>query len=141
MTRRKVMALTGSIIYTIFAVLDMMAMVVLASHPALINQLLERYGLTNVGNSVAIGIIIGILIVLAITAFNWIAFIKIGKPKEKGWVIYLFVIGIIYGLASLINGVVGILLQIPIAVFFILTFVFWIKDGKNNNTSENNSKA
>lgn len=64
---------------------------------------------------------IAALILIALLALNWVAFARL--TKEKGWGIYFLVVGIFYCVASVFNGV-GLILTLPVALCFILAYVY-----------------
>jgi sugar phosphate permease len=87
----------------------------------------------------AVGQMIGLVLRFACHVMAWLAYVMIGKEKDKGWKIYLLVLGIVWGLGSFftvlslvtvglnISALVG-LVQLAGCVFFILAFALKGRD-------------
>ena len=121
MTKSKIFALIGSIIFTILVLLGLLSfwMIISMQTGSEIMTELQDSGFDKQLLSTAA--MIAALILIALLALNWVAFARL--TKEKGWGIYFLVVGIFYGLASVFNGA-GLILTLPVAICFILAFVY-----------------
>ncbi|MFC4652153.1 hypothetical protein ACFO26_04460 [Lactococcus nasutitermitis] len=130
MSRAKIAALVGCILYTLVIVLGfvMVVGILLSQHSSEFKSLLSRYQLTT--NEVITAFCIAYVIIFVILLLSWIAFARLNK--ERGWRIYLLVLGIVYGLASMVNGA-GLLVTLPVAVCFILSFVFSLQEKRKKD--------
>ena len=121
MRKSKIFALVGSIIFSI------LALVGLTSFWAIIYTPENSEIMTELQNSgfdkqlLSTAAMIAGLILIALLALNWVAFARL--TKEKGWGIYFLVVGIFYCVASVFNGV-GLILTLPVALCFILAYVY-----------------
>ncbi len=121
MTKSKIFALIGSIIFTILVLLGLLSfwMIISMQTGSEIMTELQEAGFDK--NLLFTAAMIAGLILIALLVLNWIAFARLNK--EKGWRIYFLVVGIFYGLASVFNGA-GLILTLPVAICFILAFVY-----------------
>lgn len=121
MTKSKIFALIGSIIFTILVLLGLLSfwMIISMQTGSEIMTELQDAGFDK--NLLSTAAMIAGLILIALLVLNWIAFAMLNK--EKGWGIYFLVVGIFYGLASVFNGA-GLILTLPVAICFILAFVY-----------------
>ena len=121
MIKSKIFALVGSIIFTIIVLLGLAsfwAIVSLQNNSEMLTELQEA-GFNQELLSKAL--LIATLILLILLVLNWVAFARL--TKEKGWRIYFLVVGIFYGLSSVFNGV-GLILTLPVALCFVLAYVY-----------------
>lgn len=124
MTKAKIAALIGCILYSIIALIGIMGVgVILLLSPAELQQALNLQGL--VINEFITALLIACLLILVLLVLNWVAFARFNKGK--GWRIYLFAVGIFYLVASMLNGA-GLIITLPVALCFILAFV-WSRQG------------
>lgn len=121
MTKSKIFALIGSIIFTILVLLGLLSfwMIISMQTGSEIMTELQDAGFDK--NLLSTAEMIAGLILIALLVLNWIAFARLNK--EKGWGIYFLVVGIFYGLASVFNGA-GLILTLPVAICFIPAFVY-----------------
>ncbi|GAB2021332.1 hypothetical protein RyT2_04060 [Pseudolactococcus yaeyamensis] len=99
-----------------------------------------------VATAFTIGVFIGLGITLTLRIFTWVAYVMIGKVNDKGWKIFLLVIGILGGisagltiLSGLMVGMEGMnilltLSQVAGSIFFILAFAIKPKDTTISNS-------
>lgn len=121
MAKSRIFALIGNIIYTLLAFGSTLVgwTVLVLQHSKALDEELKKAGLDM--QLLITAMIIAFSLILILMIFNWIAFARL--DKGKGWRIYFLVLGIFYGLASTINSA-GIIITLPIAICFILAFVF-----------------
>ena len=121
MTKSKIFALIGSIIFTILVLLGLLSfwMIISMQTGSEIMTELQDAGFDK--NLLSTAAMIAGLILIALLVLNWITFARLNK--EKGWGIDFLVVGIFYGLASVFNGA-GLILTLPVAICFILAFVY-----------------
>ncbi|AYG00710.1 hypothetical protein [Lactococcus allomyrinae] len=121
MAKSRIFALIGNIIYTLLAFGSTLVgwTLLVLQHSKALDEELKKAGLDM--QLLITAMIIAFSLILILMIFNWIAFARL--DKGKGWRIYFLVLGIFYGLASTINSA-GIIITLPIAVCFILAFVF-----------------
>ena len=135
MKKSKIAALVGSIIFTALAVLGilmiMMAFMTTSTQDML--SMMNIEGLTNQELIVSVSIAYGLFFLL--TLLNWIGFARLNKSKK--WSRYFLAIGIFYVFASMINGA-GLIVTLPVAICFILVFVFKKKEDKNSVSTDKN---
>ncbi|GAB2022836.1 hypothetical protein RyT2_19100 [Pseudolactococcus yaeyamensis] len=130
----KKLALWGNVLGTIATIITL----VIALQDI---SLMERtYAVSYFNTPFVIGQLIGGVILIVAHMFTWIAYVKIGKPSEKGWKIFLLVMGIIWAcgaafglLISFIRWgewlvLLGNVLNLTQSILFILTFA--LKDKK-----------
>lgn len=124
MSINKIMGLIGNILFTIGNMIFLLMIVAISSMSLRAVQVIhsDDWGDTmTVPNTtqvdaqsaiMALTILFGIILLCSIVAnvFTWIAFIKIDGQKEKGWKIFLLVIGILT------------VFDVFAGVFFILAF-------------------
>ncbi|MCL2112963.1 hypothetical protein [Lactococcus protaetiae] len=121
MAKSRIFALIGNIIYTLLAFGSTLVgwTLLVLQHSKALDEELKKAGLDM--QLLITAMIIAFSLILILMIFNWIAFARL--DKGKGWRIYFLVLGIFYGLASTINSA-GIIITLPIAICFILAFVF-----------------
>ncbi|GHU42389.1 hypothetical protein FACS1894193_07680 [Bacilli bacterium] len=132
--RTKQLALWGNILGTIAAIITLL----IALQDIILTEMI--YEGAYISTPFVIGQLIGGAILIVAHVFTWIAYVKIGKPSEKGWKIFLLVMGIIWAcgaafglLISFIRWgewlvLLGNLLNLTQSILFILTFA--LKDKK-----------
>lgn len=121
MRKSKIFALVGSIIFSILALVGLIsfwAIIYMPENSEIMTELQDSGFDKQLLSTAAM---IAALILIALLALNWVAFARL--TKEKGWGIYFLVVGIFYGLASVFNGA-GLILTLPVAICFILAFVY-----------------
>lgn len=111
MTRSKLMAFCGSIIYSLYFVLALYLDLTAFSAPLNLFRVL--------------GAFLGFFMGLGILTFCWLAAAKIDKSNARGWKIFLLVIGILLiltGLLMVLLSGLALLMLIGAGTFFILAF-------------------
>lgn len=121
MKKSKIFALIANLIFTAFVLIALAGFwfIFLMRNSSAVIQDVQDAGLEMNMLVSALIIAAGVLILLVI--LNWIAFIRF--HHSRGWRLYLLIVGISYGLASLFNGA-GLLITLPIAICLVLSYVF-----------------
>ena len=93
-----------------------------------------------VSSAFTVGVFIGLGFNLILHVLTWIAYVMIGKTSDKGWKIFLLVIGIIWIVGAVFGVFGGLILgaggadllgslsQLAGSIFFILAFAIKSKD-------------
>lgn len=120
MKKSKIFALIGNIIFTLLALFGIGAVWILlvVQQSNLFKQQMNMSQFD--AQTLITALIIAFSLIFILMIFNWIAFARLNKGR--GWRNYFLVLGIFYGVTSLFNGV-GLVVTLPVAVCFILTFV------------------
>lgn len=121
MRKSKIFALVGSIIFSILALVGLISFWAIIYMPENSEIMTELQDSGFDKQLLSIAAMIAALILIALLALNWVAFARL--TKEKGWGIYFLVVGIFYCVASVFNGV-GLILTLPVALCFILAYVY-----------------
>lgn len=124
MSRAKIAALIGCIWYSLLVLIGTIAVIVVWAFSAHeLGQMLSLQEISVAELRLALTVAYGAILILMI--LNWVAFARLSK--KKGWAIYLLVVGLFYLFASLVNGA-GLVLTLPIALCFILSFILKRKE-------------
>ncbi|RZI48889.1 hypothetical protein [Lactococcus kimchii] len=121
MTKSRIFALIGNLLFTLLVLLALGSfwIILLMKNSAEFVKEVTAMGVTSEMMGIALGIAAAILLVLLV--LSWLAFARWDKGKFGR--IYLLVLGIFYGLASMFNGA-GLVMTLPLAVCFVLAYVF-----------------
>ncbi|MBB5887779.1 DUF4064 domain-containing protein [Lactovum miscens] len=130
MSKPKIFALIGNIIRTITFVLGVFSLFQLFSDKNYItSQLPSNMNLSSAEIEAARSFagtfsIVAQLITLIVLIFTWIAYTKIDTPKERGWKIYLLVMGILgcFSVLGIIGNPVESIFSTAGAICLILAF-------------------
>ena len=137
------MALIGAILYTFTPIVALLSGFGLAA--IFSSSDFQSYYTSSqdaVDGTTGAGVISGFfffvaIITIALCVLSWIAFTKMDTPKNKGWKIFLLVLGILVCVFGIFTYGIG---SIP-GVFFILAFSLKGKPKNNvavSNNEENN---